>query len=105
MIPLIHQSDFEAEVLQSPIPVIVDYGSATCGKCKMLSPTIDQIAAEFAGVAKVVKVSVDTDMPLAQLYKVTMLPTLHFFKGGELRHTIINIATKETIVSHLRELL
>lgn len=105
MIKLVTQATFESEVLQSAVPVIVDYGAAWCGKCKMLSKVIDQVAEEYAATAKIVKVNVEAEMPLAQRYNVTALPTLIFFKGGEERSRITDLTGKDNIVSHLRELL
>lgn len=105
MIPLVTQNSFDSEVLQATVPVIVDYGAPWCGKCKMLSKVIDQVAAEYASAAKVVKVNVDAEMPLAQRYNVSSLPTLIFFKDGQECSRIVDITSKDNIAAHLRKLL
>lgn len=101
----ITESNFEAEVLQSPIPVLVDFWATWCGPCKMISPIVDQIATEMAGTAKVGKVNVDDNAALANRYNIRSIPTLLFFKNGELADTIVGATSKDNIVAHLKACL
>lgn len=101
----ITESNFEAEVIGSPIPVLVDFWATWCGPCKMISPIIDQIATEMAGTAKVGKVNVDNSAALANRFNVRSIPTLLFFKNGELVDTIVGATSKDNIVGKLKALL
>ena len=78
--------NFESEVLQSDVPVFVDFWAPWCGPCKMLGPVIDQLADEYAGKAKVAKIDIETDDATKQLavnHGVNGIPALMMFKGGE----------------------
>lgn len=76
-------ANFEAEVLQSELPVMVDFYADWCGPCKMMAPIVDRIAEEYEGKLKVGKCNTDENMPLAQKYRVASIPTFMIFKGGE----------------------
>ncbi|MCH5285422.1 MAG: thioredoxin [Akkermansiaceae bacterium] len=101
----ITEANFEAEVLQSAVPVLVDFWATWCGPCKMISPIVDQVATEMAGSAKVGKVNVDDSAALANRYGIRSIPTLLFFKNGELADTIVGATSKDNIVAHLKALL
>lgn len=79
----INQDDFDATVLQSDKPVMVDFFAEWCGPCKMAAPVIDQLAQEFADKAVIVKVDVDTNNELAGKYGVMSIPTVVIFKDGK----------------------
>ncbi|WP_054695500.1 thioredoxin [Syntrophomonas palmitatica] len=78
----VNQDTWEKEVVQSELPVMVDFWAPWCGPCKMLGPTIDTLAGENAGKINVVKVNVDENKALAVQFGVRGVPTLAFFKGG-----------------------
>lgn len=101
----ITESNFEAEVLQSPVPVLVDFWATWCGPCKMISPIVDQIATEVAGTAKVGKVNVDEAPGLATRFNVRSIPTLVFIKNGEVVDTLVGATSKDNILTHLRACL
>jgi len=76
-------ADFEAQVLQSDLPVLVDFWAPWCGPCKMIAPALDALATEYAGRARVVKLDIDQNPNTALAYQVRSIPLLLMFKGGE----------------------
>jgi thioredoxin 1 len=80
----VSNESFAQEVLQSPVPVLVDFYADWCGPCRMLAPALERLSAEFAGRAKVVKVNVDHEPELANHFQVSSIPTLAFFAHGDL---------------------
>ena len=95
-------TNFEQEVLQSQIPVLLDFWADWCGPCRMAAPNIEEIAAETAGKVKVGKVNVDTDIELAQRYRIASIPTFLVFKNGELAEKAIGLQSKEDLVNLLK---
>ena len=93
--------NFEAEVLKSDIPVLVDFWATWCGPCQMIGPVISEIAEEYAGKIKVGKVNVDEQMALAMQYQVASIPTLILFKNGEVAKRTMGAQPKEQILSLL----
>jgi len=89
--------DFEAEVLDSPVPVLVDFWAAWCAPCRMLDPIIDAIAEEYDGQAKVFKLNVDENIMVAGKYNIKGIPTLLLFKDGAVKEQIIGNTTKGVI--------
>ena len=98
---VITKSNYEAEVMKSDIPVLLDFWASWCGPCKMLSPIIEEIEQEYAGKVKVGKVNVDDEMELAQQFGVASIPTVVLIKNGAVAATSIGYRPKEDIVAML----
>ena len=95
------KGNFEDEVLKSEIPVLVDFWASWCGPCKMLAPTVAQIAEEYSGKIKVGKVNVDEEESLSREYGIVSIPTVILFKNGKPEKSSIGLVPKETLVSML----
>ena len=93
------------EVLASDKPVLIDFWATWCGPCRVLSPTVDEVAAEFEGRAIVAKCNVDDSEDLAAQFKVRNIPTLVFVKGGEMVDRLVGLVSKEQIEEKLTSLL
>ena len=96
---------FEAEVLQSDIPVVVDIWATWCGPCKAIAPILDQLASEYAGRVKIVKVDADQNPETVTAASVTSIPTLGFYRNGERVDVLIGAHPKPVYVAKLEELL
>lgn len=92
------EANFEAEVLQSDVPVFVDFWAPWCGPCKMMGPIVDELATEYdASKAKVVKVNVDENQGVAGKYNVMSIPTFLLFKNGEVAGQVVGGVPKEKL--------
>ena len=100
MVTVITKDNFQAEVLQSDKPVLVDFWAAWCGPCKMLSPVVDQIAEENPDI-KVGKVNVDDEPELAGQFGVMSIPTLLVFKDGQIAGQSVGVRPKDFILGML----
>ena len=101
----INRANFEKEVLQSAGPVIVDFWSPSCGPCRMLAPTLEEIAVTNAGRIKVGKVNVDDNPDLAHAWGIQAMPTLLYFVDGAVRARTIGLTSKKNILTKLDSLL
>ena len=93
--------NFAAAVLQSELPVLVDFWATWCGPCKMLAPTVAEVATEYAGRVKVGKVNVDNAPELAARYGITSIPALLLFNKGEVVRTSVGFVPKADVVAML----
>lgn len=90
--------NFKSEVIDSDIPVLVDFWAVWCGPCRMIAPIVEELAGEFEGRVKVGKLDVDNNQQSAMTYGVRSIPTLLIFKGGKVVNTIICAVPKAKIV-------
>ncbi len=95
-------SNFETEVLKSPLPVLIDFWAAWCAPCRAIAPAVEQIAQEYQGKVKVAKMNVDDQEKVPQTYQIMSIPTLLFFKNGKLAGQIIGAVPKFKIEGELK---
>lgn len=95
----ITKDNFEEEVLKSELPVLVDFWAPWCGPCRMLAPTVAQIAEEYEGKVKVGKVNVDDEGELAAQFGIASIPTVMVFKNGEVTGTSVGVRPKAQLVA------
>ena len=102
-IQVITDDTFDKEVLQADQPVLVDFWAAWCGPCRMISATVEALAKEYAGKAKVAKVNVDENSLTPSKYNIRGIPTLLLFKDGQVREQIVGAASRDTIEKMLKK--
>lgn len=98
-------ASFEAEVLQSPTPVLVDYWAEWCGPCKMIAPVLEEIAGDYAGKLKVAKLNIDQNEATAPKYGIRSIPTLILFKNGQPEATKIGAMSKSELAAFIEQAL
>lgn len=101
----LNEVNFEAEVLQSSQPVLVDFWAPWCGPCRSMAPVIDELAKDFEGKAKIAKVNVDNNQSLARQFGVMSIPTLVLFKDGKEVDKMIGFTAKAVLSKKLEQQL
>ncbi len=101
----VSDSSFKADVLESDVPVLVDFWAPWCGPCRMVAPVVDEIAEQYAGQIKVVKLNTDENPNTASQYGIRSIPTLMIFKGGQRVDMVVGAVPKTTLASTLEKYL
>ena len=99
------KENYDGEVIKSNMPVLVDFWASWCGPCKMLSPVLDELAAEYSDRARFCKVNVDDELELSARFGIASIPTLIFFKNGEILKKTVGYREKDELEETLKELL
>ena len=105
MATAVNDSNFEEIVIKSNKPAVVDFWAAWCGPCRMIAPIIEELAAEYEGKAIIAKCDVDSSEQIPVKYGIRNIPTILFFKDGELKDKIVGSTTKSAIVSKINSLM
>jgi len=101
----LNEQNFKKEVLESNIPVIVDFWATWCMPCKMIAPAVEEIAKDYKGKLKVGKVNVDDNTSIATQYGIMSIPTLLFFKNGEAMDNLVGAVSKQNIEDKISEIV
>jgi|SRR5688572_19748890 thioredoxin 1 len=101
----ISDQSFEAEVLQSPVPVLIDFWAPWCGPCRAIAPVVEELATEYQGRIKVVKMNVDDNPQTPTRYGVRGIPNLIIFQGGSVREQIVGAVAKKRLVDAISQVV
>lgn len=101
----LNSQNFDSEVLQSNIPVLVDFSATWCVPCQMIAPVMEQLAEDFNGKAKIAKVDIDECSDLAMKYNIMSVPSMVYFRDGEIKDQVIGAVPAEHLSEKLKQLL
>ena len=101
----ISDATFDAEVMKSNIPVVVDFWAPWCGPCKMIAPVLEEIARDYDGKLKVAKMDVDSNTQIASQYRIMSIPSLLIFKNGKLVDQVVGALPKAQLLNHLTKVI
>ena len=104
-IPAFTDTNFDSEVTQSTVPVLVDFGAEWCGPCRALAPTVEELAKEYEGQLKVGNVDIDKAREVASKFGIMSVPTIIFFKGGEVVDKITGLQSKANLKKRIEAVL
>ena len=95
---------FDQALSDSSVPILVDFWATWCGPCRMIAPVLEEIAEELGEAVRIVKVDVDNNLELSGRFGIRNIPTLLFFKGGELKDRVVGLTSKADLISRLNAL-
>jgi thioredoxin 1 len=98
-------ASFKQDVLESPLPVLVDFWAEWCGPCKMVGPVLDELAKEYNGKIRIAKVNVDENQQVSVDFHIRSIPTLLFFKNGQMVKQLIGAHPKSKLVNEIQEVI
>ena len=104
---IVHTSDanFRSDVLESDVPVLLDFWAEWCGPCKMIAPVVEELAGEYSGKLKVAKLDVDAHGSIAQQFRILSIPTVIIFKNGKVESQIVGAVPKKEFQKHIDKAL
>jgi len=100
----LEESNFDQTITGSPVPILVDFFASWCGPCRMIAPLLDEIAKEHGGKLKIARVDVDNSPRFILRFGIRNIPTLVFFKDGEVKDQVVGLTTKAELISRLKTL-